>query len=102
MVTGRVQKERQASMSSRRNRSPRHFTLASSVCLTLVALPVQVNWGQDQPGPKTDLSGSRPANFRTSAGAGYLMHDNAQLRVEYRLAEGSSNDTVYLQTAIAF
>ena len=43
-----------------------------------------------------------PADFCGSAGAGYLVHANAQLRVEYRLAQGSSNDTIYLQTAIAF
>jgi hypothetical protein len=43
-----------------------------------------------------------PTNFATSAGAGYIVNDNAQLRVEYRLAEGKSNDTIILQTAIAF
>jgi hypothetical protein len=43
-----------------------------------------------------------PADFSTSAGAGYLVHTNAQLRIEYRMAEGSSNDTIFLQTAIAF
>lgn len=43
-----------------------------------------------------------PAEFSTSAGAGYIVHDNAQLRVEYRMAEGSSNDTIFLQTAVAF
>lgn len=43
-----------------------------------------------------------PANFSTSAGAGYIVRKNAQLRVEYRMAEGSSNDTIFLQTAVAF
>lgn len=43
-----------------------------------------------------------PTNFCTSAGAGYRVLDNAQLRAEYRMAEGSSNDTVYLQSVIAF
>lgn len=37
-----------------------------------------------------------------SAGAGWLVNHNAQLRAEYRMAEGASNDAVYLQTAIAF
>lgn len=41
-------------------------------------------------------------NFCGSGGAGYQVFDNAQLRAEYRLAEGSSNDTVYLQSVIAF
>ncbi|GAB4322338.1 MAG: hypothetical protein Kow0074_13800 [Candidatus Zixiibacteriota bacterium] len=40
--------------------------------------------------------------FCGSGGAGYQVFDNAQLRAEYRLAEGSSNDTVYLQSVIAF
>jgi len=43
-----------------------------------------------------------PSEYCGSAGAGWLVNRNAQLRAEYRLAEGSSNDTVYLQTAIAF
>lgn len=38
----------------------------------------------------------------TSAGAGYRVGPNAQFRVEYQLAEGSSNDTVFLQTAVGF
>ncbi len=38
----------------------------------------------------------------TSAGAGYRVSPNAQFRVEYQLAEGSNNDTVYLQTAVGF
>lgn len=40
--------------------------------------------------------------FCTSFGGGYHVGPNAQLRIEYRLAEGSSNDTVFLQTAVAF
>jgi hypothetical protein len=42
------------------------------------------------------------SHFCGSAGAGYSVFENAQLRAEYRLAEGSSNDTVYLQSVIAF
>lgn len=38
----------------------------------------------------------------TSAGCGYRVGPNAQFRVEYQLAEGSNNDTVYLQTAVGF
>ena len=38
----------------------------------------------------------------TSAGAGYRVSPNAQFRVEYQLAEGSNNDTVFLQTAVGF
>lgn len=38
----------------------------------------------------------------TSAGAGYRLHPNAQFRVEYQLAEGSSNDTVFLQSVVGF
>jgi hypothetical protein len=38
----------------------------------------------------------------TSAGAGYRLHPNAQFRVEYQLAEGKSNDTVFLQTVVGF
>ncbi len=41
-------------------------------------------------------------HFSGSGGAGYQVFDNAQLRAEYRLAEGSSNDIVYLQSVIAF
>ncbi len=37
-----------------------------------------------------------------SAGAGYRVSPNAQFRVEYQLAEGSNNDTVFLQTAVGF
>jgi hypothetical protein len=43
-----------------------------------------------------------PTDFAASAGAGYIVNAYAQLRVEYRLAEGSSNDAIILQTAIAF
>ncbi len=38
----------------------------------------------------------------TSAGCGYRLHPNAQFRVEYQLAEGKSNDTVFLQTVVGF
>ena len=38
----------------------------------------------------------------TSAGCGYRVSPNAQFRVEYQLAEGSNNDTVFLQTAVGF
>ncbi len=38
----------------------------------------------------------------TSAGCGYRVGPYAQFRVEYQLAEGSSNDTVFLQTAVGF
>ncbi|HEX9751086.1 MAG TPA: hypothetical protein VGB22_07375 [candidate division Zixibacteria bacterium] len=37
-----------------------------------------------------------------SFGGGYRVHRFAHVRAEYQLAEGSSNDMVYLQTAIAF
>lgn len=35
-----------------------------------------------------------------SAGAGYRVDPRAQFRLEYQLAEGSNNDTVFLQTAV--
>lgn len=38
----------------------------------------------------------------TSAGCGYRVGPYAQFRVEYQLAEGSNNDTVFLQTAVGF
>lgn len=38
----------------------------------------------------------------TSAGAGYRVGPGAQVRVEYQLADGANNDTVFLQTAVGF
>lgn len=38
----------------------------------------------------------------TSAGCGYRVGPYAQFRVEYQLADGSRNDTVFLQTAVGF
>jgi hypothetical protein len=38
----------------------------------------------------------------TSAGCGYRVGPNAQFRAEYQFAEGSNNDTVFLQTAVGF
>jgi hypothetical protein len=40
--------------------------------------------------------------YCASFGGGYRFGPDAQLRLEYQLAEGSSNDIVYVQTAVAF
>jgi hypothetical protein len=48
---------------------------------------------------KPDL---KPTLFQASAGAGYAVNKYAQLRAEYQVVEGKSNDVLYLQSVVAF
>ena len=43
-----------------------------------------------------------PTRFQASLGTGYAVNRFAQLRAEYQMVEGPSNDVMYLQRVVAF